>query len=293
MYVRSALTCEAKRGHLCRSATAADLARGDARGACARPSASSPRSPSVSRARSSRCARSTPVVSPAPTDITSGLPRVEELFEARVPKGEAIISEIDGVVEIVQENERRIVRVTNVDTLVDEYEMPAKGKAARRRTATRVVAGAAVAQGRRARRAKDTTRRSPRPVIARIIAASSVPSRQEQALRSSTKSAKSASTPFRPPPACASRTARWCTPASSSRKAPATRRTSCASRAARRSAVPGRRSPEGLPVPGCEHQRQAHRGHRAPDAAQGARRPPGRHRPAAAATSSTASSTRR
>jgi DNA-directed RNA polymerase subunit beta' len=31
-------------------------------------------------------------------DITSGLPRVEEIFEARVPKGEAIISEIDGVV---------------------------------------------------------------------------------------------------------------------------------------------------------------------------------------------------
>ena len=37
----------------------------------------------------------------AQTDITSGLPRVEELFEARAPKGEAIISEIDGVVEVV------------------------------------------------------------------------------------------------------------------------------------------------------------------------------------------------
>ena len=35
-------------------------------------------------------------------DITSGLPRVEELFEARAPKGEAIISEIDGTVEVVQ-----------------------------------------------------------------------------------------------------------------------------------------------------------------------------------------------
>ena len=33
-------------------------------------------------------------------DITQGLPRVEELFEARRPKGEAIISEIDGVVRI-------------------------------------------------------------------------------------------------------------------------------------------------------------------------------------------------
>jgi DNA-directed RNA polymerase subunit beta' len=61
-------------------------------------------------------------------DITSGLPRVEELFEARAPKGEAIISETDGTVEVIQENERRIVRVTNVDTLVEEYEVPSKGK---------------------------------------------------------------------------------------------------------------------------------------------------------------------
>ena len=35
-------------------------------------------------------------------DITAGLPRVEELFEARVPKGKAEISHIDGVVEIIQ-----------------------------------------------------------------------------------------------------------------------------------------------------------------------------------------------
>jgi DNA-directed RNA polymerase subunit beta' len=60
------------------------------------------------------------------TDITSGLPRVEELFEARAPKGEAIISEIDGIVDVVQENERRIVRISNLDTLVEEYDLPAK-----------------------------------------------------------------------------------------------------------------------------------------------------------------------
>ena len=35
-------------------------------------------------------------------DITQGLPRVEELFEARKPKGQAFISEIDGVVHIVE-----------------------------------------------------------------------------------------------------------------------------------------------------------------------------------------------
>jgi DNA-directed RNA polymerase subunit beta' len=36
-------------------------------------------------------------------DITMGLPRVEELFEARVPKGVAVVCEIDGIAEIVRE----------------------------------------------------------------------------------------------------------------------------------------------------------------------------------------------
>ena len=40
-------------------------------------------------------------------DITQGLPRVEELFEARNPKGLAIISEIDGKVSIVDNNKKR------------------------------------------------------------------------------------------------------------------------------------------------------------------------------------------
>ncbi len=38
----------------------------------------------------------------AGADITAGLPRVEELFEARVPKGKAEISHIDGIVEIIR-----------------------------------------------------------------------------------------------------------------------------------------------------------------------------------------------
>ena len=47
-------------------------------------------------------------------DITAGLPRVEELFEARVPKGKAEISHIDGVVELIQgENGARRVKVTS------------------------------------------------------------------------------------------------------------------------------------------------------------------------------------
>ena len=46
-------------------------------------------------------------------DITQGLPRVEELFEARKPKGQAIISEIDGIVKITEDQKhKKIIVVT-------------------------------------------------------------------------------------------------------------------------------------------------------------------------------------
>ncbi len=48
-------------------------------------------------------------------DITQGLPRVEELFEARKPKGLAVISEIDGKVKIEEVKKRKEVTVTSKD----------------------------------------------------------------------------------------------------------------------------------------------------------------------------------
>ena len=48
-------------------------------------------------------------------DITQGLPRVEELFEARKPKGLAIISEIDGKVKIKETKKKKEVVVTSND----------------------------------------------------------------------------------------------------------------------------------------------------------------------------------
>lgn len=58
-------------------------------------------------------------------DITSGLPRVEELFEARKhPKGEAEISDIDGVVHIVRSGGQKKVRVVKSKVFTDEYEIP-------------------------------------------------------------------------------------------------------------------------------------------------------------------------
>jgi len=51
-------------------------------------------------------------------DITQGLPRIEELFEARKPKGLAIISEISGKITLSEKVNRREVIVTN-DEIVD------------------------------------------------------------------------------------------------------------------------------------------------------------------------------
>ncbi len=49
-------------------------------------------------------------------DITQGLPRVEELFEARKPKGLAIIAEFAGMVSISETKKKREIIITNNDT---------------------------------------------------------------------------------------------------------------------------------------------------------------------------------
>jgi DNA-directed RNA polymerase subunit beta' len=57
-------------------------------------------------------------------DITSGLPRVVELFEARQPKGMAILSEIGGKVELAQLPEGRVVRVISTEAFSEEMDIP-------------------------------------------------------------------------------------------------------------------------------------------------------------------------
>ena len=56
-------------------------------------------------------------------DITQGLPRVEELFEARKPKGLAIITEIDGTVKIAEEKNKKEVIVKG-DKEAKTYVIP-------------------------------------------------------------------------------------------------------------------------------------------------------------------------
>jgi DNA-directed RNA polymerase subunit beta' len=62
-------------------------------------------------------------------DITSGLPRVEELFETRPPKIQAIISEIDGVADVVENEEGKQIQVTSSEVFRDEYSLPRGWKA--------------------------------------------------------------------------------------------------------------------------------------------------------------------
>ncbi len=60
------------------------------------------------------------------SDITQGLPRVEELFEAREPKGMATIAEIAGKVSIIQSSSREnIIRVEGQDAKADTITIPA------------------------------------------------------------------------------------------------------------------------------------------------------------------------
>ena len=77
----------------------------------ARPSVSSPPSPSVSWYPADAaflplrwCGRG--------SDITQGLPRVTELFEARTPKGEAPITEFAGSIKIVENDRGRQIILT-------------------------------------------------------------------------------------------------------------------------------------------------------------------------------------
>ncbi len=80
-------------------------------------------------------------------DITGGLPRVVELFEAREPKEPAVISEIDGVVEYGPiEKGNRLIYVTSSEGERRTYKIP-KGKHIAVREGEDVIAGDALMDG--------------------------------------------------------------------------------------------------------------------------------------------------
>ena len=124
--VRSIMTCKAREG-VCRMCYGRNLATGrlveigEAVGVIAAQSIGEPGTQLTMRTFH------TGGVATGGSDITQGLPRVEELFEARVPKGKALISEIDGVVEVIRgENRSQKVKVTSRDIFDTTYPVPSK-----------------------------------------------------------------------------------------------------------------------------------------------------------------------
>ncbi|MCH8189835.1 MAG: DNA-directed RNA polymerase subunit beta' [Chloroflexi bacterium] len=119
--VRSPLTCDLNRG-ICQKCYGRSLAKGrlvrngEAVGIIA--------AQSIGEPGTQLTMRTFHTGGVAGLDITSGLPRVEELFEARSPKGQAIITEIDGQVEISEAEDSRRITVSHTETYTDEYAVP-------------------------------------------------------------------------------------------------------------------------------------------------------------------------
>jgi DNA-directed RNA polymerase subunit beta' len=82
-------------------------------------------------------------------DITGGLPRVTELFEARKPKDPAVIAEIDGTVEILQEKKRgkRVLIIRSPDGSVEREHIIPHGRALLVHTGDHIKAGDALVSG--------------------------------------------------------------------------------------------------------------------------------------------------
>src|SRR5215471_3554752 len=122
IYLRSPLTCEARHG-ICQSCygwhmgTRRLVQIGDAVGIVA--------AQSIGEPGTQLTMRTFHTGGVAGIDITSGLPRVEELFEARVPKGKAILAELDGVVELQRTEDTRLIKVVSRQTYRDEHDLPA------------------------------------------------------------------------------------------------------------------------------------------------------------------------
>ncbi len=114
VYIRSVMTCKSKVG-VCAKCYGTNLATGDlvnvgeAVGIIAAQSIGEPGTQLTMRTFHAGGVASG-------SDITQGLPRVEELFEARKPKGVAIISEIGGTVTLSEAKHKREVTVANEET---------------------------------------------------------------------------------------------------------------------------------------------------------------------------------
>jgi DNA-directed RNA polymerase subunit beta' len=121
VYIRSVLTCHSRYG-VCRRCYGRNLATGqrveigEAVGIIA--------AQSIGEPGTQLTMRTFHTGGVAGDDITSGLPRVEELFEARKPRGQAVISEIDGTVHVSEIRTRREVEIISDDGEKEIYTIP-------------------------------------------------------------------------------------------------------------------------------------------------------------------------
>lgn len=121
MRIRSVLTCESKVG-VCAKCYGANLATGDA--VNVGEAVGIIAAQSIGEPGTQLTMRTFHTGGVAGDDITQGLPRVEELFEARKPKGLAIITEIAGTVKLSDTKKKREVIVTAEDGETKSYLIP-------------------------------------------------------------------------------------------------------------------------------------------------------------------------
>ncbi|WP_379971382.1 DNA-directed RNA polymerase subunit beta' [Ectobacillus sp. sgz5001026] len=121
MFIRSAFTCNTRHG-VCKKcygrnlATGTDVEVGEAVGIIA--------AQSIGEPGTQLTMRTFHTGGVAGDDITQGLPRIQEIFEARNPKGQAVITEIDGTVAAINEVKDRLEVVVQGAVETRTYTVP-------------------------------------------------------------------------------------------------------------------------------------------------------------------------
>ncbi|MBM7865900.1 DNA-directed RNA polymerase subunit beta' [Heliobacterium gestii] len=143
VYIRNVLTCRTRYG-VCRRCYGRNLATGrsveigEAVGIIA--------AQSIGEPGTQLTMRTFHTGGVAGDDITQGLPRVEELFEARKPKGLAIIAEQDGIIRIVENKGRKDIEIVTDDGEQHHYAIPYNSRL-KVEDGLRVEAGAELTEG--------------------------------------------------------------------------------------------------------------------------------------------------
>ena len=261
--VRSALTCELEHG-ICAKCYGLDLGRGDmvdlgaAVGIVAAQSIGEPGTQLTLRTFH------TGGVAATGADITTGLPRVEELFEARKqPKGESVVAEISGTVRILQSDkyaDLREIQILHSEMVHDEYSIPEEWKTVVKDEAGREGRRCAGHQGKghhRCTARRPCGRGKEGPEGHRLLRAKRGEGRGHPHHREIARQGR---------PDGGGRSAAY---GGLPQSAP------CPAHPGPGGGpdVPAERDPEGLPLTGTEHPRQALRGHHPQDDEQGIHQP--------------------